>query len=252
MFSNIVVLVAVTQLVAARTFTVTNACPFTIWPAVYTNLTMGSAVPLVETGWEAMPQTSKTFYVPDNWAAGRIWGRRSCNFWNVQGQTSCLTGGCDGGLNCTQPGAPPSTLAEWTLSPTADRFDYYDVSLVDGYDLPMRISTNKDCPVAECPVDLIDGCPDALKGPYDSSGYASGCQTSCFANVDGNPYNSTNCCSGAFSAPDRCPSSGVAYYDYFKGRCPNSWAYTFDEPSGNALKTCSGQHQADYTLTFCP
>lgn len=111
MFSKILVLGVAAQLVAARTFTVYNACPFTIWPAVYTDPSKGSAVPLVETGWEAMPQTSKTFYVPgafrftswrcigklilevDNWAAGRIWGRRGCNFWNVQGPTSCLTGG---------------------------------------------------------------------------------------------------------------------------------------------------------------
>ena len=64
MFSKVAALAVAAQLVAARTFTVYNACPFTIWPAVYTDPTKGSAVPLVETGWEAMPQTSKTFYVP--------------------------------------------------------------------------------------------------------------------------------------------------------------------------------------------
>jgi len=252
MFSTILALALGANLASSRTFTVYNACPFTVWPAVYTDPSKGSAVPVGATGWEAPTNSSQTILVPDNWAAGRIWGRRACDFSTVQGPNSCLTGGCEGGLNCTQAGVQPATLAEWTLSPTPDAFDYYDVSLVDGFDLPMRITNDKGCPVAECPVDLISGCPDALKGPVDPSGNVVGCKTSCFANVDGNPGNSTNCCSGAFNTAEKCPSSNVAYYDYFKGRCPNSWAYTFDESSGNALKTCIGSSQADYTLTFCP
>ncbi|KAG8716838.1 hypothetical protein FRC08_008712 [Ceratobasidium sp. 394] len=238
--------------VCARVFTVYNACPFTVWPGVFTDLSKGSAVPLVEGGWEAPSFSSRTFYVPDNWAAGRIWGRRGCDFSTVQGPTSCLTGGCEGGLNCTQPGVPPSTLAEWTLSPTGDRPDFYDVSLVDGADLPMRISNNKGCPVAECPVDLAGRCPDQLKGATDPSGLVVACKTSCQANLDGNQANSTNCCSGAFATPETCPSSNVAYYDFFKGNCPNAYAYAFDEGSGTALWTCAGSNQADYTLTFCP
>lgn len=236
----------------ARLFTVTNACPFTIWPAVYTDPARGTALPLVETGWEAPSQSSKTFAVPDNWAAGRIWGRRGCDFSTVQGPQSCLTGGCEGGLNCTQPGAQPSTLAEWTLSPTPDAQDYYDVTVLDGVDLPMRIATNKECPLAECPVDLVAICPDPLKGPFDANGQAVGCKTSCLANLDGHQGNSSNCCSGMYGSPEACPSSNVAYYDFFKGNCPNAWAYAFDEQSGTALKTCSGANQADYTLTFCP
>jgi hypothetical protein len=35
---------------SARTFTVYNACPFTIWPAVFTDLNVGSATPGIETG----------------------------------------------------------------------------------------------------------------------------------------------------------------------------------------------------------
>lgn len=32
------------------------------------------------------------------------------------------------------------------------------VSLVDGYDLPMRIDNSVGCPVADCPVDLGPAC----------------------------------------------------------------------------------------------
>ncbi|KAJ8082247.1 hypothetical protein AAF712_001775 [Marasmius tenuissimus] len=240
---------------AARTFTVYNACPFTIWPAVFTDLNVGSAVPNVVRGWEAPAWSVKTFSVPDNWTAGRIWGRRNCDFSKGQGPNSCLTGGCNGGLVCNErggTGVPPATVAEWTLSSNPNVPDHYDISLVDGYNLPARISNNKNCPVAECATDLGPECPAPLKGPFDASGFPVGCKSACFANLDGNPQNSKNCCSGQYNTPQTCPASGVQYYSYFKGKCPRSYAYAYDEASGNALFTCDSKLKADYTLTFCP
>ncbi|KAF8964741.1 thaumatin-like protein [Flammula alnicola] len=224
---------------AARTFTVYNACPFTIWPAMFTDLNVASNVPAYSTGWEAKAWTKVSFTVPDNWKSGRIWGRRNCDFSTNPGPNSCLTGGCNGGLVCdphTGTGVPPATVAEWTLGG--------DVN--GGVDC---ISNNKGCPVADCPVDLGPNCPAPLKGPYDSSGFPVGCKSACFANLDG---NSANCCSGSHSTPQTCPASGVAYYSYFKSNCPNSYAYAYDESSGTALWTCSSSLKADYTLTFCP
>ncbi|KAH9474686.1 Thaumatin-like protein 1 [Psilocybe cubensis] len=239
---------------SARTFTVYNACPFTIWPAIFTDLNVAPNVPSYTTGWEAKPYTKVSFTVPDNWKAGRIWGRRNCDFSKNPGPNSCITGGCNGGLQCnsrTGTGVPPATVAEWTLE-GAENKDYYDVSLVDGYNLPMRITNNKGCPVADCPVDLGPNCPAALKGPYDASGFPVGCKSACFANLDGNQGNSGNCCSGSHNTPETCPSSGVAYYSYFKKNCPKAYAYAYDEGSGTALWTCPSSLKADYTLTFCP
>lgn len=116
--------------------------------------------PSYSTGWEAPPYTSVTFSVPDNWQAGRIWGRRDCNFSTNPGPNSCLDGGCNGGLECdpsTGTGVPPATLAEFSLNQSGG-LDYYDVSLVDGYNLPMSITNNVGCPVANCPVDLGLNC----------------------------------------------------------------------------------------------
>lgn len=79
----------------------------------------------------------------------------------------------------------------------------------------MRITNNKGCAVADCPVDLGPNCPDPLKGPYDSSGFPVGCKSACFANLEGNQQDSGNCCSGSHNTPQTCPASGVAYYDYF-------------------------------------
>ncbi|KAG6849624.1 hypothetical protein H0H93_006833 [Arthromyces matolae] len=166
---------------SARSFTVYNACPFTIWPALFTDLNVAPNVPSQATGWEAPAWSAVTFQVPDNWKAGRIWGRRDCDFSTNPGPNSCLDGGCNGGLLCdphTGTGVPPATVAEFTFQGDGNQ-DWYDVSLVDGYNLPMRITNNVGCPVADCPVDLGPLCPSALQGPYDSSGFPVGCKSAC-------------------------------------------------------------------------
>lgn len=58
---------------------------------------------------------------------------------------------------CNPQGVPPASVAEWTLGVNGVP-DYYDVSLVDGINLPMTITSNKGCPTASCPVDLNPNC----------------------------------------------------------------------------------------------
>ncbi|KAF9527258.1 thaumatin-like protein [Crepidotus variabilis] len=241
--------------VSARTFTVTNKCSYTVWPALFTDLNVAKNVPSQPTGWEAAPGTSVSFQVPDDWKAGRIWGRRECDFTDntKPGYLQCASGGCNGGLLCdtaTGTGVPPATVAEWTLAGDGGA-DWYDVSLVDGFNIPMAVTNNVGCPVPDCKADLDATCPTELKkiGP---SGAVVGCNSSCNANLDGNQANSPNCCSGSFNTPATCPSSRVAFYSFFKSACPNSYAYAYDESSGTALWTCPTAKKADFTLTFCP
>ncbi|KAJ3481314.1 hypothetical protein NLI96_g7746 [Meripilus lineatus] len=238
----------------ARQLTVYNGCPFTIWPAMFTDLNVGSAVPSFPNGWEAPAFSHVSFFVPDNWKAGRIWvgishqARRNCNFNDPNPATQCADGGCNGGLVCdshTGTGIPPTSLAEFTLSGDNGHNDFYDVSLVSGYNLPVRIDTNQGCPVAGCFVDLGPNCPAPLKGPFDSTGFPVGCKSACL--IDPNPGNSTNCCTGAHSTPTTCPSSGVQFFDYFKSNCPKASAYAFDQATFN----CDTQLQADYIVSFC-
>ncbi|TFY62561.1 hypothetical protein EVJ58_g3778 [Rhodofomes roseus] len=213
--SNYIALVLAAGVAADRTFVVYNACPFTIWPA----------------------------------------GRRDCDFTVSNPATQCADGGCNGGLECSTDGGtgvPPATLAEFTLGGLTGDPDYYDVSLVDGYNLPVSITNNVNCSVADCPVDLGPDCPSALIGPYDSTGFPVGCKSACEANLDGDQTNSPNCCSGDYDTPATCPSSGVQYYSYFKDNCPNSYCYAYDESSGTALWECDSSLAADYTVTFCP
>ncbi|KAJ6502161.1 thaumatin [Mycena sanguinolenta] len=242
---------AMASLVAAdRTLTVYNACPFTMWPALFTS---AGGRPNHPTGWAAAPYTSQVVTVANDWN-GRIWGRRNCNFSVNPGPNSCLDGGCNGGLLCdvnTGTGVPPATLAEFNFN--GGGTDFFDVSLVDGYNLPMRINNNVGCGIASCPVDLGPNCPAAQKGPFDSTGFPVGCKSACAVDVaNGRGGNSPNCCTGSHNTQPTCLSSGVTNYQYFKSNCPNSYAFAFDEPSGTALWTCPTSRNAAYTITFCP
>ncbi|CAE6427765.1 unnamed protein product [Rhizoctonia solani] len=245
------VILAVAGSVLGRTFTVYNACPFTIWPAIFTDLNVGTSVPSIENGWEAPAYSKRSFTVPDDWRAGRIWGRTQCDFSTNPGINSCLTGGCNGGLVCdnkTGVGLPPATFAEFTLGANAQ--DYTDVSLVDGFNLPMRISNTGGRSKGPW-------TPTALSLPARQVFYRAASsptnsfQSACLAQISP-PSNSPSCCTGDFQTPATCPPSGVEYYSYFKQRCPYSYVYAYDESSGTSLLTCPSSKKADYTVTFCP
>ncbi|KAJ7628698.1 thaumatin [Roridomyces roridus] len=226
-----------------------TARTLTIWPALFTS---AGGQPAQATGWEAAAFTAVTFDVSSDWN-GRIWGRRDCDFSVNPGPNSCLDGGCNGGLLCdpaTGTGVPPATLAEFNLDGDGVN-DFYDVSLVDGYNLPMRIDNNVGCGVPSCPVDLGPDCPSNLIGPFDSTGFPVGCKSACLVDaLAGNAANSPNCCSGSFDTPATCPSSGVQDYSYFKNNCPTSYAYAYDDAT--ALFECTASKNAAYTITFCP
>ena len=74
----------------------------------------------------------------------------------------------------------------------------------------------------------VPDCPALLKGPLNPHGTAVGCLSACTAKLDGNQQDSPNCCSGSHDTPATCPPSGVAFYSYFKDRCPNSYVYAYD------------------------
>ncbi|KAJ7823306.1 thaumatin-like protein [Mycena olivaceomarginata] len=240
-----------TTVIADRTMTVYNACPFTVWPALFTS---SGGRPSQATGWAAPSFTKVSFNVPRDWE-GRVWGRRNCDFSKNPGPSSCLVGGCNGGLECdtkTGTGVPPATLAEFKFNGAGNK-DFYDVSLVDGYNLPMRIDNNVGCGIPSCPVDLGPNCPDGQKGPFDPSGFPVGCKSACTVDaLNGRAGDSPNCCSGSHNTPATCPASGVTNYRYFKDNCRDAYAFAYDEPSGTALWTCPSDRNAEYTITFCP
>ncbi|PIN19175.1 hypothetical protein CDL12_08174 [Handroanthus impetiginosus] len=215
------------------TFTFVNKCEYTVWPGILANA--GSPT-LESTGFELPPDSTRTFTAPAGWS-GRFWGRTGCTFSDSE-QGSCKTGDCGSGqAECNGSGAaPPVTLAEFTLG--TGGLDFYDVSLVDGYNLPMIVETTGGsgmCLSTGCVTDLNRVCPSELR-----VGGGEACKSACEA--FGSPEY---CCSGAFNSPATCRPS--VYSQMFKSACPRSYSYAYDDPTSTF--TCSG---AGYTVTFCP
>lgn len=114
------------------TFTITNNCRHTIWPGTLA----GAGTPqLPTTGFLLESGQSVRITSVPGWS-GRIWARTGCTF-DEAGIGSCQTGDCGGRLECDGMGAtPPASLFEITLGIGNDK-DFYDVSIVDGYNLPI-------------------------------------------------------------------------------------------------------------------
>lgn len=234
--------------VFSATFTVVNQCSYTVWPGI---LSGAGTAQISPTGFSLDPGQSLPVSVPASWS-GRLWGRTQCSQDSVTGKFACVTGDCGSGtVECSGGGAaPPATLAEFTLN-GADGLDFYDVSLVDGYNLPMLVAPQGgtgagNCTVTGCMSDLNGGCPSELKmisaavAADGSSGECVACRSACEA--FGDPKY---CCSGDYATPDTCKPS--VYSQYFKAACPRAYSYAYDD--GTSTFTCAA---ADYVITFCP
>ena len=122
---------------------VTNNCGEDIYPAITTQ--SGNGPP--SSGFHLGPGESNSQMVSSNWQ-GRVWARTNCSF-NADGTapasgipgSACLTGDCGGTIACTGAGTPPASLAEFTLATTNGQ-TFYDLSLVDGFNLAIGIIYN--------------------------------------------------------------------------------------------------------------
>ncbi|KAF9616649.1 hypothetical protein IFM89_031513 [Coptis chinensis] len=220
-------------------FTITNNCPHTIWPGTLA----GAGTPqLSMTGFELSSGQSVSIPSVPGWS-GRIWARTGCTF-DESGAGTCQTADCGGRLECNgNGGTPPASLFEITLG-KGDNKDYYDVSFVDGYNLPLvatPFSINGSCSATGCLNDLNIGCPKELQviNSVDASDIVA-CKSACEAfRLD------QYCCSGEYANPTSCKPS--FYSTLFKRACPRAYSYAFDD--GTSTFTCNAY---DYTVTFCP
>ncbi|KAF3782873.1 Thaumatin-like protein 1 [Nymphaea thermarum] len=222
------------------TFTLVNRCEYTVWPGILSN---AGSPKLSTTGFELAKGSSRSLQAPTGWS-GRFWGRTGCEF-DGSGKGSCRTGDCGSNqVECNgAAAAPPATLAEFTLGGAGGQ-DFYDVSLVDGYNLPMVVVTSGGtgrCGATGCTVDLNLRCPAELRVEEEGGdGKGAACRSACEA--FGKPEF---CCSGAFANPNTCKPS--SYANIFKSACPRAYSYAYDDATSTF--TCAN---ADYTITFCP
>ncbi|CAA0340084.1 unnamed protein product [Arabidopsis thaliana] len=213
---------------SARVFTIINSCEQTIWPAITPGENFNGG------GFELKPGQSIVFHAPVGWS-GRIWGRTGCKF-DSTGTGTCETGSCGSTLKCSASGKPPASLAEFTLA----ALDFYDVSLVDGFNLPMSVTPMNgkgNCSVAGCVADLRPHCPQELA--VKSNGKVISCRSACDV-FDRDEY----CCRGVYGNPVVCQPT--YYSKIFKQACPTAYSYAYDDPT--SIMTCTA---SDYVISFC-
>lgn len=209
--------------VCANDIFVTNNCNRTIWVGIVAS--PGKDLP-DEGGFALEPTARRPITVSSDWV-GRIWGRTNCNE-----NGTCETGDCEKGIQCNGNGPKaPVTVAEVTLG--ALSWDFYDVSLADGHNVPISFGpangTDVDCDQAGCVSDLNEICPPELSVTNDD-GETIGCSSFCGDN------------------PNECEDS--EYVEIFRQACPHAYVHSFDD-AGNLLN-CESELKADLEVIFCP
>ena len=227
-----------------RLVTFVNRMSQTIWVAAAPN----AATPLAATGWVLPAGQSVTITTPSNLNT-RFWGRTGCVF-NSAGVGHCQTGDCGGLFQCKGWGTIPATLAEVNFD-AWDSLDFYDVSMVDGSNLPMYINTTSSsggtvdpissdgCVPAGCTKPVV--CPSILDVKVGST--VVGCISAC-ARLDTDQL----CCRGQYSSRAACnPTTWpVDYAAVFKRAEP--YAYSYVDDDATSVFTCKGV--CDYRITF--
>jgi hypothetical protein len=225
----------------AHTIYFINRTPVKIWMAASPGSTSG------RTGWTVPAGAGGSFEVSQGWN-GRIWGRTGCHF-NGEGEGHCATGDCGGRFECRGWGEIPATLAEYNLDSFAG-LDFYDVSMVDGSNLPMYIrvihgeadrsvDANGCLSPGRCTTEVH--CPKTLRVPRGSPDPV-GCISPC-ARFDTDRY----CCRGPFAA--HCSPARTWPVDYSKVfKRAEPYAYSWSGDDATSVFTCKGG--CDYEIVF--
>jgi len=242
---------------------VTNQCNFPVWMATTPN---ANKAPLRDGTVELSMGQSHDYFIPADGWAGRFWPKTGCD---------------SNGMNCTAgeavPPCPPSgcqppadTKVEFYFPNLASKEDaWYDISLVDGYSLPMEIkprggesgsciTTKCNLSLAECPQNETQGLGD-LRVIKD--GKVVQCLSPCKKCNYPPPYGQGKpenlepglsvCCPTPPVTPEQCSSGPVVQTNFVqtvRRVCPTAYSYAYDDQAG--LHSCSTPTSFDVTL--CP
>jgi hypothetical protein len=198
---------------------------------IHVEVLSGGASDLKSDAFILGPGKDTVYEVPNVWRASRLWGRTEAK----------------------QSG--PSTLVEWTMGGR----DWYHISLVDGYNLPVTVtpvpgtyakSDSTDpfqCGSISCTEDLLQDCPAELR-KLDGFGQVAQCLSAC------SKYNEDEfCCRGDYNSAESCKPATweMDYPRVFKNACPTAVTYAFDD-SSNTFVCPSGidGFGPDYDIGF--
>nr|GEU33993.1 hypothetical protein [Tanacetum cinerariifolium] len=170
-----------------------NNCRESIWP----NLQGGAGHPSPKDGGFRLGEAEEVVInVPDK-CSGKIWAR--------------------------QGGEPPASVVEMTFGSSSSPLHFYDVSLVDGFNIAVAMSAvggGVGCGRAACEVDLNVCCPSALE--VKVGGQVVGCKSACLAMA-----SPKYCCTGEYANPKTCKPTVFAHL--FEAICPKAYSYAFDD-----------------------
>lgn len=182
--------------------------------------------------------------VPVREAQGaRAWGRTACT------GDVCAADGNEG----------RGTLVQLNLP--LEGADVYDVSLVDGFNVPMAMipvatsyPASEPCRAASCAADLTVVCPEALLR-YDEQGDVAYCASPCQAceacpGCDDCAELGSPACAGCGELAELCCTGQACQANehtmLWKSLCPD--AITYPEDAG--ARACT--QRTDFDVVFCP
>ena len=228
-----------------RSFTITNSCPMDLWPAVLTTNNTGPYTG----GFHLPPNKSLELWVSHDWT-GRFWARTNCSFNETTNTGSCFTGSCGNVLDCSLSGEPPTSLAEFDMLGWQN-LTYYDISLVNGFNLPLGIYPSQNAPAPICQwspttTGILNQCPEQLVYYADApTTYTevAGCMSAC------DHYGLDEfCCTGKDDSKSTC--GPTKFSRPFKSICPDAYSYAYDDET-SSFAAPNGP-QWSYEIVFCP
>ncbi|KAL8971419.1 MAG: hypothetical protein Q9183_001066 [Haloplaca sp. 2 TL-2023] len=268
-----------------RPLHVINRCKETIYPGIGTQAGTGPSTQ----GFQLNPGQRRDLTVSADWQ-GRVWGRTNCSF-NAAGTApassgtgvACGTGDCGGTVNCRGTGVIPVTLAEFTLA-SASGQTFYDISLVDGYNIPLAINainsevpesmTNPICigtaselgspgTISRIPLerseswdDVQGWCPWDLQlspprkpgdgvYPYPDDDIQRPYFNPCYS-ACAKYLRASDCCTGSYNSPTVCKPS--FYSTQAKNVCPDAYSFAFDDQTSTFIIP----EGPGFEVVFCP
>jgi len=126
------------------------------------------------------------------------------------------------------PGAEHHSLAEFTFNTDFNDFDWYNISYVDAFNLPLQLVpvARTNCKTLTCADDFVSGCPEV--GQYKN---ASGRVVACVS-------------------PNR--DDGNSPVPRYFEACDDAYAWSGDDQNGSdpsPMRACAGE---DWDIVFCP
>lgn len=245
---------------AASPLSIKNSCSVPIWVQTQPNANMP---PLSDGIVKLAPNASHSYNITGNWA-GRFWPKTKCdqngnNCATGQSAPPCPTGGC-------QP--PADTKVEFNFDDPGTNQSWYDISLVDGYSLPVEIVprgvSSGSCVKTDCAVSF-GACPQNETSVGDLRIQQGGATVGCFSPCKkwnwptplglGKPETQQPglmlCCPTPPVSPTRCSAGPVAtsqYVTMVHNNCPSAYSYAYDDDAG--LHACP--LNTGFDVTFCP